>query len=40
MFVTSHENDVGDLQFKWMHEYGWAWRMKECFNVRICYSVT
>ncbi|KAI0719203.1 PAH-inducible cytochrome P450 monooxygenase PC-PAH 1 [Fomitopsis betulina] len=32
MFVTSHENNVGDLQFKWMHEYGGAWRMKECFN--------
>ena len=33
MLATSHEKEVGDLQFKWAQEYGGAWRMKECFNV-------
>ncbi|KZT63987.1 cytochrome P450 [Daedalea quercina L-15889] len=31
-FTTSRETDVGDLQFQWMHQYGSAWRMKDCFN--------
>jgi len=30
--ATTREEDVGDLQFEYMQEYGSAWRMKECLN--------
>lgn len=37
--ATTREKDVGDIQFEHMHEYGSAWRMKECLNVSLSISI-
>jgi hypothetical protein len=28
-----YQNEVGDCEFKWMREYGSAWRRTGCFGV-------
>jgi len=33
-----YQNEVGDCEFKWMREYGSAWRRTGCFGVSV-YSV-
>jgi hypothetical protein len=35
-----YQNEVGDCEFKWMHEYGSAWRRAGCFGVSVFCSVT
>ena len=30
-----YQNEVGDCEFKWMREYGSAWRRTGCFGVRV-----
>ncbi|TFY55977.1 hypothetical protein EVG20_g9114 [Dentipellis fragilis] len=29
------QDQVGDVEFKWMREYGSAWRISACMGVRI-----
>jgi hypothetical protein len=35
-----YQNDVGDCEFKWMSEYGSAWRRAGCFDVSTSFSLT
>ena len=35
-----YQNEVGDFEFKWMREFGSAWRRAGCFGVRAICSVT
>ena len=35
-----YQNEVGDCEFKWMREYGSAWRRAGCFGVSVSCSVT
>jgi len=30
-----YQNEVGDCEFKWMREYGSAWRRTGCFGVSV-----
>lgn len=34
-----YQNEVGDCEFKWMREYGTAWRRAGCFGVSARHSV-
>ena len=33
-----YQNEVGDCEFKWMREYGSAWRRAGCFGVSARHS--
>jgi hypothetical protein len=35
-----YQNEVGDCEFKWMREYGSAWRRAGCFGVSVSCLVT
>jgi hypothetical protein len=35
-----YQNEIGDCEFKWMREYGSAWRRAGCFGVSTRHSAT
>ena len=34
-----YQKETGESEFKWMREYGSAWRVQGCMGVRLAFSL-
>ena len=38
-YDLSREDDVGDLEFKWLREFGPTWKVRAAFGVSSCHTL-